>query len=257
MDAKKQDTCTAKVQLSPLDNKNILPSTPDVHFAQCVSLSPQTGPQKRAGGARADAASQQPSEPELEQFFLALERSANDPYSTVNLANFASFKMCLPPLTQLSQLQKLALCFCWELTQLPESLGDLAALRELILRDGGFTCLPESLGGLSDLKKLDLQKCNKLTCLPESLGNLRSLQTLQLNGCEVLTCLPASLGNLASLQTLALCNCWKLTQFPESFGRLTALQTLNLIGCPLSDQPVPEHVEQPNSALVVLRGGEF
>jgi Leucine-rich repeat (LRR) protein len=64
-----------------------------------------------------------------------------------------------------------------QLTSLPESLGNLTALRVLDLGNNQLTSLPESLGNLTALTSLDLSD-NQLTSLPESLGNLTALKVL-------------------------------------------------------------------------------
>ena len=46
----------------------------------------------------------------------------------------------------------------------------------------GLTALPESLGALSGLQELLLGGCSGLTALPESLGALSGLQELDFNG---------------------------------------------------------------------------
>ena len=54
---------------------------------------------------------------------------------------------------------------------LPENIGNLNALENLILIENNLQFLPESIKNLVALKKLDLF-CNKLLFLPENIGNL-------------------------------------------------------------------------------------
>ena len=82
-----------------------------------------------------------------------------------------------------------------QLTVLPESIGNLAALTELDLRGSSVAALPESIGNLAALTKLDLQSC-ELTVLPESIGNLTALTELDLGGSQ-LTVLPESSATAA------------------------------------------------------------
>src|SRR4029453_11875160 len=63
------------------------------------------------------------------------------------------------------------------LTALPEELGRLASLQQLILDGNQLTTLPEALGQLTNLQSLDLRD-NQLTALPEALGQLTGLQWL-------------------------------------------------------------------------------
>jgi hypothetical protein len=127
-------------------------------------------------------------------------------------------------LGQLSQLQELNL-FENQLTTLPRSLGQLSQLQTLNLNNNQLTALPESLGQLSQLQELNLFK-NQLTTLPESLGQLSQLQTLNLSRNQ-LTTLPESLGQLSQLQELSLFDN-KLTALPESLGQLIQLRSLEL-----------------------------
>ena len=58
---------------------------------------------------------------------------------------------------------------------IPESIGDLSSLEELVLSSNQLTTLPENIWNLSSLTTLWLSS-NQLTPLPESIGNLSSLE---------------------------------------------------------------------------------
>ena len=133
---------------------------------------------------------------------------------------------------QLQNLQELVLGGCKSLTTLPESIGQLQNLQVLDLeRCKNLTTLPESIGQLQNLQKLDLGNCEKLTTLPESIGQLQNLQELNLEWCVNLTTLPESVGQLQNLQELNLEWCIDLTTLPESIGQLQQLQILDLSSC--------------------------
>lgn len=112
-----------------------------------------------------------------------------------------------------------------ELTELPESLGQLSQLQSLDLSNNQLTTLPESLGQLSQLQSLYLY-ANQLTTLPECLGQLSQLQELDLSNNQI-TILPESLGQLSRLQELELSNN-QLTTLPVSLKKLSALNRLFL-----------------------------
>lgn len=112
-----------------------------------------------------------------------------------------------------------------DISSLPESIGLLTALQELVLSDTRITALPESIGGLTELQVLVLSY-TKITALPESTGRLTALQNLNLSGTGI-TALPESIVRLTELQVLYLFGT-KITALPDSIGRLAALQTLNL-----------------------------
>ena len=160
-----------------------------------------------------------------------------------------------------------------ELTELPESLGQLAQLQRLDVDNNQLTALPESLGQLAQLQTLDLDN-NQLTALPESLGQLTQLQTLFLQGNPLtalpeslgqltqlgwldlpnnqLTTLPESLGQLTQLQWLYLENN-QLTALPESLGQLTKLEVLYLNGNPLNPELAAAHEEGVDAVKAYLR----
>ena len=120
------------------------------------------------------------------------------------------------------------------LTELPQSLGQLAHLELLIVWGNQLTALPESLGQLAQLQTLDVSK-NKLRALPESLGQLAHLELLIVWGNQ-LTALPESLGQLAQLRTLDASNN-QLRALPESLGQLAHLELLIVWGNQLTALP--------------------
>jgi internalin A len=94
-----------------------------------------------------------------------------------------------------------------QLTEIPDSIGNLTNLKTLMLRYNKLTELPESIGNLTNLMALDL-KVNQLTEIPESIGNLTNLKNLSLTRNQ-LTEIPESIGNLTNLKELWLSdNAW-------------------------------------------------
>jgi len=111
-----------------------------------------------------------------------------------------------------------------------------------------LTHLPESLGQLAALKTLYITSCRSLTGLPESLGQLTALTFLDLSWCGRLTRLPESLGHLAVLSTLDLSQCHALKRLPFSMTRLPdglALYYRNIV----STFPPKDVVEQGMPAI--------
>ncbi|KAH8947060.1 hypothetical protein BDL97_11G020300 [Sphagnum fallax] len=139
----------------------------------------------------------------------------------------------LPPsIGQLNTLQEIKLCNCSQLNELPTSIDQLFALQELDLSQcSNFKTLPTSIGQLYALQKLNLFQCSMLKELPTSIGQLTTLQTLNLSYCSELKELPTSIGQLTTLQTLNLSYCSQLKELPTSIGQLTTLQTLHLSSC--------------------------
>jgi len=98
---------------------------------------------------------------------------------------------------QLSQLKNIILIGN-KLTRLPESIGQLINLNSFSVIRNDLTTLPESIGRLSQLEELDFSG-NKLNFLPESIGQLQSLKSLLLSGNNLIT-LPKSIKLLSNLR---------------------------------------------------------
>jgi len=113
------------------------------------------------------------------------------------------------------------------LSEVPESIGQLAQLKGLSLYDNQLTVLPESIGQLVCLETLELSR-NYLVRVPESLGQLARLRALGLFRNQ-LTSLPESLGQLERLKRLDLSGN-HLTALPEWLRQLRAIDELYLHG---------------------------
>ncbi len=138
----------------------------------------------------------------------------------------------------LTALKKLDCSGNWLLT-LPDSIGHLTALEKLDCSSNLITTLPDSMRKLTALKKLDCSgsltslfvaiqtesELRLLTTLPDFIGDLTSLEKLYCSG-NLITTLPESIGHLTALRKLD-CSGNKLTTLPESTGNLTSLENLN------------------------------
>ena len=111
------------------------------------------------------------------------------------------------------------------LTELPNSIGNLKELRILFLTSNHLINLPESFKNLSNLKNLQLGG-NKFQALPDWFGNFKNLQELDLCANELLA-LPETIGNLENLTWISL-GPNKISVLPESFKYLKKLQYLDL-----------------------------
>ena len=118
---------------------------------------------------------------------------------------------------------------CCGLRALPEGVGRLTGLRQLVLSWNRGLLLPEGLWSLTGLEELRLAGCG-LTALPEGIGGLTGLKRLVLSGNRGLTALPVGLCALARLEVLNLEEC-RLTALPEALCALARLEDLSLRGC--------------------------
>ena len=111
------------------------------------------------------------------------------------------------------------------LTTLSEALGKLTALRELDLSRNQLTTLPAQIGNLLSLVKLDVQT-NRLIALPRDIENLKGMRTIWLNNNE-LASLPHEVFRLVALEDIGVWNNM-LATLPNEIGKLAELTKLNL-----------------------------
>ncbi|CAI5521004.1 unnamed protein product [Closterium sp. Naga37s-1] len=138
---------------------------------------------------------------------------------------------------QCAQLEHLSL-YSSRVSTLPESFGDLPALKALVLRQLPLLRLPASFTRLASLESLLLVGCKELLELPAGFCCLTALQTLSL-ACSPTLHLPEDLGALTNLRTFDLQDN-RQEQLPSSFTQLASLTRLELDGAHL---PNMEHLE--------------
>uniref|UniRef100_M8BDZ9 Protein popC n=1 Tax=Aegilops tauschii TaxID=37682 RepID=M8BDZ9_AEGTA len=91
--------------------------------------------------------------------------------------------------------------------------------------------LPEELGNLSSLQELLIESCGRFRGLPNKMKHLAALQSMHFTECNSMTELPLWLGNLTSLQKLAIERCMNIESLPPSIGELTNLKDLHIVSC--------------------------
>eukprot|EP00940_MAST-03C_sp_MAST-3C-sp2_P003164 g3164.t1 len=139
---------------------------------------------------------------------------------TLSWMNFSEVPSAVLSLHQLEELRIIGN----PLVRLPDSIGDLSALRILVLNSDALEILPDSIGKLSSLTELSLED-NKLIALPDSVSRLSNLRKLSVcNNC--LVDLPAKLGDIEKLESLNL-RINKLSRFPASLSNLGELELLD------------------------------
>jgi internalin A len=138
-----------------------------------------------------------------------------------------------------------------ELTELPESLGQLTQLQMLDISHNQLELLPEWIGNLTQLKVLRFWMNPKLTSLPESFGNLVHLELLNI-GHNRWTSLPELLEKLKQLQEIYL-QSNLLADLPAALSQLEHLRTLNLDNNPLNPELAAAYQEGLNAVKRYLR----
>ena len=149
----------------------------------------------------------------------------------LDLSNNALIGEIPEELGDLAALRKLNLRSNALTGEIPEELGQLVALRELVLNDNELEgSIPAALGSLGELRYLWL-KNNKLDgSIPEKLGELRNLIQLDLLSNDLSGSIPEKLGELRNLEWLSLDGNALTGGIPEKLGELDNLIHLFLDG---------------------------
>jgi Leucine-rich repeat (LRR) protein len=106
---------------------------------------------------------------------------------------------------------------------LPESIGNLTALKDLYLIGNELTSVPQSIGNLDSLKWFWLNQ-NPISGIPESIGRLKKMEEFNITQTNV-TSLPDSLSYLTNLEFFAMGDN-TISALPEHFGNLKKLKYL-------------------------------
>jgi Leucine-rich repeat (LRR) protein len=118
---------------------------------------------------------------------------------------------------------------------LPSSLGNLSALREMTMYNNQLTgSIPSSIGKLSSLWSLILSGNQLSGNIPDEIGNMSSLSSLWLSNNQLTGSIPSSIGNLSSLWSLLLSDNQLSGNIPAEIGNLRSLGDLALIRNQLS-----------------------
>ncbi|CAL9028552.1 unnamed protein product [Prunus brigantina] len=112
-----------------------------------------------------------------------------------------------PDFSELPNLEELILQFCWSLSEVHSSIGDL---RRLSL--------------------VNLEGCDMLKILPLNFYKSKSIEILLLNGCSSFEKLGENLGDMVSL-TILEADKTAIRQIPSSIVKLEEFRVLSLSGC--------------------------
>ena len=136
----------------------------------------------------------------------------------------------LPDKFEMESLVILNLTYCLKVRKIPEFVGNMERLEELLLEGSAIIELPSSVECLTGLKILTLRHCKNLVHLPNTICCLTLLDNLDLFGCSQFNKLPEDLGKMVSLKVLVLGGT-AIKELPSSVQFLTGLTSLVLTDC--------------------------
>ncbi|KAA8524026.1 hypothetical protein F0562_010543 [Nyssa sinensis] len=137
---------------------------------------------------------------------------------------------------------------------IPEELGDIATLEQLVLEDnqlGGP--LPQNLGSLSRLQRLLLSANNFTGSIPETFGNLKNLTDFRIDGSALSGKIPDLIGNWTRIDRLDLQGTSMEGPIPSTISQLknlTELRISDLNGAPTG---FPDLQNLTNIETLILR----
>ena len=142
--------------------------------------------------------------------------------------------------------------------EIPEELSQLPQLESLALGSNRLKVeIPEELGQLSRLQRLDLRN-NQLTGeIPEELAQLPQLETLNLSSNQLTGEIPAELSQLPQLESFALFGNQLTGEIPVELAQLPQLETLNLSSNQLTGEIPAELSQLPQLRNLYLFGNQL
>ncbi|KAK3435798.1 hypothetical protein EUGRSUZ_C00513 [Eucalyptus grandis] len=163
--------------------------------------------------------------------------SAFENLESLTLKGCANLKEIDPSIQYAKRLLLLNLSGCRSLKMLPEQLGELEHLEELVLDDTQIKEIPPCIGSLKKLKRISvrwfflrtMKEYSLLEKIPYSIGKLGELVELDLSHTSIKE-LPESIGKLNKLKILNIGTC-KIERIPSSIGKLQSLQELIAYSC--------------------------
>ncbi|XP_056162755.1 disease resistance protein RUN1-like [Syzygium oleosum] len=136
----------------------------------------------------------------------------------------------------LKHLVSLNIKDCHSIEELPEKLGSMEALTELIVDGTSVQEIFIMPGGMKKLETLSARDCKSLTQIRSSISQLESLTYLALDNAKI-THLPDSIGELVKLERLSLKGCRSINKLPDTIGQLESLVELDLSSTGMTELP--------------------
>ncbi|KAL3745699.1 hypothetical protein ACJRO7_014765 [Eucalyptus globulus] len=137
--------------------------------------------------------------------------------------------------SSVKSLESLVLLNFTELNKLPEELGSLKSLEEILIDGTVVQEIPASISRMQNLRRFSACNCLSLIRLPNSISHVKSLRVFTLNGTKI-TKLPLS-AELEKLQHLSINHCRSILKLPTSLGSLASLIELDLSSTGIVELP--------------------
>ncbi|PSS24448.1 Disease resistance RPP13-like protein [Actinidia chinensis var. chinensis] len=158
-------------------------------------------------------------------------------WKTPRFTHVISSNRVLDDILQALRCSRVLSLSCFNIVELPTSIGNLIHLRYLDLSRTKIKQLPEIVCTLYNLQTLLLTNCSSLTTLQEDIGKLVCLRYLDISGTN-LTKMPMQMGRLGGLQHLTdfvVGKCSgsginELKEFHHLRGKLSLSNLQNVIG---------------------------
>ncbi|KAL3508791.1 hypothetical protein ACH5RR_028192 [Cinchona calisaya] len=137
---------------------------------------------------------------------------------------------------------------------IPEEIGDISTLLELILEDNQLEGpLPENLGSLSNLNRLLLSANNFTGSIPERFGNLKNLTDFRIDGNAIVGKMPDFIGNWIKLLRLDMQGTQFQGPITPAISLLTNLTEMRILGLNGSTMGFPNLQGMKNLQRLILR----
>lgn len=151
-------------------------------------------------------------------------------------------------ITDLVNLERLHLAFGNNnnLSPIPTSIGNMSALKDMLISQSINGNIPAEIGQLQQLESLNFQNCFFSGSLPSQIGQLQNLKSLIIMRTSLSGSIPSEISNLGSLEKIVLTGNEISGSIPTSMGSLPNLRELNLSANSISGS-IPSQIGQITS----------
>ncbi|KAL8140224.1 hypothetical protein V2J09_006245 [Rumex salicifolius] len=137
---------------------------------------------------------------------------------------------------------------------IPNEIGELSTLEELVLEDNLLRGqLPHTLGNLKSLKRLLLAANNFTGTIPETFGNLKKLEDFRIDGSTLSGRIPSFIGNWSNINVLRMQGTNMEGPIPSTVNLMTKIKDLRVSDLRGSSMDFPDLKGSTDIKYLVLR----